>query len=180
MEIIKYRVQLPTLMRKLNLPLRAVECGVAEGFNSADLLRNGIEYLYMVDNFGTIPTAKGDGASGQSWHDSNMNKALERVAPFAGKFRLLKGISWEMADKVENNSLGLVYLDAGHSYEDVKKDLEAWFPKLVDGGVMAGHDYLASQYGVKQAVTEFARGRYMVNTIYENKDEDAGFYFIKQ
>jgi hypothetical protein len=34
-----------------------------------------------------------------------------------------------------------VYIDADHSYEHVKLDMELWWPKVKRGGVMAGHDF---------------------------------------
>lgn len=36
----------------------------------------------------------------------------------------------------------MVFIDGDHSYEGCKGDIEAWFPHLVPGGIMAVHDYL--------------------------------------
>ena len=75
----------------------------------------------------------------------------------------------------------MVYLDACHTYDCVTKDLQAWFPKVKKGGVMAGHDYLNKAYGVYPAVWNFTSGgqMYEVFTLPEDKNEDAGFYFYK-
>jgi hypothetical protein len=43
---------------------------------------------------------------------------------------------------VPDASLDYVYVDARHDYCGVKEDLEAWWPKLRRGGILAGHDYL--------------------------------------
>jgi len=49
----------------------------------------------------------------------------------------------------------LVFLDAMHTYEDVKYDIERWWPRVRNGGIMAFHDYGHDNYpGVKQAVDE--------------------------
>ena len=82
-----------------------------------------------------------------------------------------------MFHSVPDNSLGLLYLDAGHDYDSVMGDLVTWYPKVVKGGVIAGHDFLNPAYGVNRAVMEFAQSE--VFTISENKNEDAGFLFIK-
>ncbi len=53
----------------------------------------------------------------------------------------------------------LVYIDADHSYEWVKRDIEAWWPLIPSGGILAGHDYGNENFGVKQAVDEFTIGK---------------------
>ena len=45
-----------------------------------------------------------------------------------------------------------VYIDGDHSLEAVMNDMVAWFPKVRDGGVLAGHDYRGD---VKKAVDEY-------------------------
>ena len=55
----------------------------------------------------------------------------------------------------EDEALDFVFIDAGHSYEDVLSDIRAWLPKVKAGGILAGHDYENERYpGVKKAVDE--------------------------
>jgi hypothetical protein len=173
---LKYRRDLHTI---IDLGLPATEVGVAEGNFSRDMLSWGLSKLYMVDNWATIPGAYGDGASDQAWHDQNFTNALKLVKPFGGKYHILRGLSVDMAAHIPDAHLGLVYLDACHTYECVLADLEAWFPKLVTGGIMAGHDFLMSHYGVQQAVLDFTKGKYKVHLIPEDEKKDAGFWFKK-
>lgn len=179
---IRYRRELPELMRQLDLPMIAAEIGCAESLHAADLLRNGIEQLFLVDNWGCIPDQKGDGGSPQSWHEDNYKQTLDRMQPFGQRAIILKGMSAEMAKQVPDESLGLVYLDGDHSYEGVITDLITWFPKLVNGGIMSGHDFRAKEYGVEKAVYDFTYKNIDVSVVYtipEDKDEDAGFWFQK-
>jgi len=56
-----------------------------------------------------------------------------------------------------NVKFDLVFLDAGHSYEEVRDDINAWWPLVKDGGVLSGHDYdhnARSWPGVHKAVHE--------------------------
>ncbi len=49
----------------------------------------------------------------------------------------------------------LIFVDAQHTYEGVKEDIELWTPKLRPGGIWAFHDYCHLEYpGVKQATDE--------------------------
>lgn len=178
MMTLKYRSDLPSFMRELKLPMVAVEVGCAEMLFTNDLLTNGIEKLYCVDIW-KCENVRGDGSNPDEWHDRNFTSGMDRIRHHGSKAVILKGFSEAMSMKVADNHLGLVYLDAGHSYEDVLLDLTVWLPKLVKGGIMAGHDYINRSYGVYEAVQEFTKGRYKVQVIRENKDEDAGFFFIK-
>ena len=49
----------------------------------------------------------------------------------------------------------MVYIDADHSYEAVKADIDAWMPHVRDGGILAGHDYGGKMFpGVTRAVQQ--------------------------
>lgn len=51
-----------------------------------------------------------------------------------------------------DNELDFIFVDAGHEYEDVKADIQAWYPKIKKGGYMIGHDINQAQ--VRRAVRE--------------------------
>lgn len=174
--MIKHRSELHKI---INLSLPAAEVGVAEGLFSRDILQWGVDFLYMVDNWGRIPGAFGDGDSPQEWHDKNYSNAINLITPWLQKVRVLRGMSVAMSEQVPNESLGFVYLDACHTYECVIADLQAWTPKLVPGGIMAGHDYLNKAYGVFEAVRDFTHGKYEVNAIPDIGKLHAGFWFKK-
>ncbi len=78
-------------------------------------------------------------------------------------------LEWEAGRNLEAESDGryqyvfdVIFLDGNHSYEGVKNDLNAWWPKLKSGGLFCGDDYHHAsnsdegRYGVIQAVEEFA------------------------
>jgi predicted O-methyltransferase YrrM len=47
-----------------------------------------------------------------------------------------------------------IFIDGDHSYESVKNDIQAWYPKLKVNGIMAGDDYDPCHGGVIKAVDE--------------------------
>lgn len=176
---IKHRTQLVELLQFLKLPLYGVEVGVAEGYNSEDLLRAGMEKLYLVDIWQSIAQS-GDASSPQEWHDNNFKAAVQRVFPYGDKVIVLKGFSAEKSKEIPDETLGLVYLDGDHSYNGAMADLTNYYPKLVSGGVMAGHDFLNLSYGVNQAVKDFCKEKGLeFHTIPETSDENASFWFQK-
>lgn len=175
--MIKYRKHLNKLLPKNPV---TVELGVAEGFFSADIVRDWNSSIhYAVDNWSPIGSV-GDGSFPQEWHTKNYENAVKRFSQFGDKITILRGPTYRMSQHVKNETCDLVYVDADHSYEGVKRDIESWWPKLKRGGIMAFHDYESIEYGVKQAVTEFANSKGLqINLIPEDKTEDAGAWIKK-
>lgn len=63
--------------------------------------------------------------------------------------------SVQAADLIADESLDMVYIDADHSYEEVRKDILKWVPKVKMGGIVSGHDYNPNGgFGVHLAVNE--------------------------
>lgn len=53
-----------------------------------------------------------------------------------------------------NPSIDVLFVDAGHTYEECLADIKAWAPHVAKGGVICGHDYNSAFPGVKKAVHE--------------------------
>lgn len=65
----------------------------------------------------------------------------------------------------EGPAPALVFMDAGHTYEETKRDLE--FAKKVRAQVICGHDYNAADWpGVVQAVNEFGGPRRLEGSLW--------------
>ena len=178
MDMIKHRTDLYKLLPKDSV---IAEIGTAEGYFASDMLAWPVtKKLYVCDNWGTIANQSGDGNNPQEWHNKNYSDAMLRLNFAIDKVKVLRGISWDMAANVPNESLDLLYIDCCHTYQCVKADINAWIGKVKPGGIVAFHDYENRAYGVKQAVEEFCNGKYKIELLPENKPEDAGAYFINQ
>ncbi len=143
---------------------RGAEIGVFAGDMSAALLRgNPILHLDMIDSW------EGDGSAyvGDSgdWHaklSQDMQDRYQRIAidrtDFAHDRRtVMRGRSAQAAEGCPHE-YDFVFIDADHSYEGCKADIEAWAPKIRAGGWLGGHDYESPKFpkfGVKRAVDEY-------------------------
>jgi predicted O-methyltransferase YrrM len=52
-----------------------------------------------------------------------------------------------------NEPIEFLFIDGEHDFESVKSDVELWFPKVIDGGIIAFHDYSAS--GVYKVIKKY-------------------------
>lgn len=75
---------------------------------------------------------------------------------------------------INDRSVDMIFIDADHRYSRVNEDLENWYPKLKNNGIICGHDFESFEYddnfieidvhegrhhGVIKAVTEFFGNR---------------------
>jgi predicted O-methyltransferase YrrM len=66
-----------------------------------------------------------------------------------------------------------LYIDADHTYDGVRADLEAWAPFVVRGGLLLGDDYGHHLFpGVKQAWDEFEAAHGLTLTRYQSTPPD--------
>ena len=61
-------------------------------------------------------------------------------AKYGDRLKVFEVDSRESPTFVEDGSLDFFFIDASHTYKNVKKDLEVWIPKLKPNGWMIGHD----------------------------------------
>ena len=80
---------------------------------------------------------------------------LENIEPVKHIINPLRKASLDAVSLYEDESLDFIFIDASHDYENVLKDIIAWYPKTKSKtGVISGHDY---SWGpeVKKAVHDF-------------------------
>lgn len=147
-------------------PVIGVEVGVYDGRLSEYLLacRDDLT-LYMVDRWKEVGVdhryrrsnsqiAQG----GQHLFDAAYDRTQSRTRRYRDRAVMVQGESVSVALRFRNN-LDFVFIDADHSYEGVREDIIAWFPKLKPGGLLCGHDWdhpdHAGEWGVREAVEEF-------------------------
>jgi hypothetical protein len=186
---VNHRWQLGDLMNSRGLLGVAVEVGTHRGVFAESFRRvwQG-QTLHCIDPWNVPPgfeqqaAGLGDGSKGD--REDDYWTARKRLLYWTrkGQVEIHRAMSPEAAGMFSDESLDLVYIDADHSYSAVLADLEAWWPKLRSGGLIAGHDFLcpgevAGGWGqfTQRAVAEFSATN-GVDTflIIENGSETAG------
>lgn len=124
-----------------------IEIGVRHGKYSAWLLEHtSLNKLYSLDMFP---------------YPDMLQLTVHNLSPYPYRSEIIYGRTPEQSVFFEDNYFDFIYIDANHTYDGVKADLEAWWPKLKDGGMFCGDDYThlvnpgEGKYGVVEAVNEF-------------------------
>lgn len=69
---------------------------------------------------------------------NNYLDALDNTRPWADKIRICRNFTTVCAERVDDGYFDYVYVDARHDRKGVLMDLEAWWPKVRQGGILAG------------------------------------------
>jgi cephalosporin hydroxylase len=129
-----------------------VELGVYRGGSLAVLSENAPEGVTVVgiDPWG-LP---GVGSRYNRLRKRYSVENMEIASQAAPKARLLRNFSTVVA-KVWSRPVGLLLVDALHTYEAVKADWQAWEGHMAQGSVVVFDDYWPGRFdGVVQAVDE--------------------------
>ena len=134
-----------------------VEVGCWKGKSSAFLAVEIINSnknikLYCIDSWNGSIEHKEDSLVAT---DQIYGIFLDNIKDLRSVITPLRIDSLSASRKFENESIDMVFIDASHEYEHVKDDINAWYPKVKYGGVIAGHDYHNTWPGVIKAVDEF-------------------------
>lgn len=145
--------------------LKGVEVGVLAARNASTLLREreGLS-LTLVDQWrepdpGGTYAASGDGQTflvNEDWAVV-LQEAIYNLMPFHGRYQIVQSDSVAASVLVRDQSLDFAFIDGDHSKTGCLADIDAWLPKIKNGGWIGGHDYkarLGGKWGVREAVLE--------------------------
>lgn len=122
-----------------------VEVGCWIGDTTKELLKS-CKAVTVVDTF---EGSRGDSTNLIASQRDIYQEFQENVGD-VDNLTILKGRSVEMADSI--SEVDMVFIDAGHNYDEVIEDIDAWLPKCTK--MISGHDYSDDFPGVIKAVNE--------------------------
>lgn len=126
-----------SIASKLPKNATVVDLGTYMG-SSASVLAEATEILhskiYTIDTF----------ENHNDYNDSRTIGIRETAADNLKNYKnvtIINEKSSEASKKFEDKSIDMIFIDADHTYLEVKKDILTWLPKIKEGGIMSGHDY---------------------------------------
>ena len=140
-------------LRGLPYPAIGVEVGINLGLNSWFMLNEcpNIAKLIGVDHFQAY--VDWDRPITKAEQDKNYLIMQKNLPLLGDRFDFMRMNSQEAADLLEDDSYDFVFIDGGHSMRQVLADLDSWYPKVRQGGIVAGHD--SNLFSVNFAVTSW-------------------------
>jgi len=131
----------------------AIEVGVRTGWFSKYILDHTQMQVWAIDPWETNPELAKNAT--MCYYECQ-----DRLGRYGNRAQMIKGYSPQEAVNFKDKAVDFIYIDGLHDYESVKKDVEAWWPKIRDGGVLSGHDYNPVKWpGVVKAVNEFCQAK---------------------
>lgn len=104
----------------------AVEIGVFKGENALSMLKTlNIKKLYLIDPYIDLGDAE--------------KEAKKKLKPYEDKIVWIRDKSRIALLKIPNK-VDLIYIDGNHAHPYIDDDIENYFPKVMDHGILAGHD----------------------------------------
>jgi len=133
-----------------NEPIIAIEIGTDKGRNALSILKTlNIKKIYLVD-----PYEDYEGRSKEEMSFAEI-EAKKRLEKYKHKIIWIKKFSKDAIKDIPGE-IDFIYIDGDH--EDVKSDIENYYPKLKVGGILAGHDITNPKYrkGIIKSLIDFS------------------------
>lgn len=135
-----------------------VEIGVLSGWNARTMLSEieNLAILHLVDPYtGYYPHYYTDA---KKYLEKHTNRIVWHIIT-----------SERAVNLFDEKTVDFVYIDNGHTYDLVERDVNRWWPIIKAGGMICGHDYVAPG-DVKSAVDAFVSSRKF--KLYTGEDSD--------
>jgi hypothetical protein len=124
------------------------EVGVWRGEYAEDMLRNcpAIRAYYMIDPWRNLSDWNKPFNVPAEQFAAVKDEALGRTAFAADRRRVLQGRTVEVSGQLPDHILDFCYIDGDHTLRGTLVDLIRFYPKMRDGGILGGDDFIASSW----------------------------------
>ncbi len=118
------------------------ELGVWKGAFARHLLKNcdKISEYYLIDPWKKLDDWNKPFNVQEDFNDV-YEIAIKNLDAFKNKYKLLRGKTLDVIDKIPNNSLDFAYIDGDHTLKGITIDLISILPKMKDGSFIGVDDF---------------------------------------
>ena len=122
------------------------EVGVFRGHFAEQVLKDceSIDQYYMIDPWRHLDDWNKPANRSDREFTEIKNEALSRTEFASDKRIILQGKTTEVSSEIPDDSLDFVYIDGDHTLRGIAIDLIRMWPKIKEGGVVAGDDFCSS------------------------------------
>jgi len=185
---VENRDQIASVFKDLEIQ-KICEVGVRDGANLFNMINDYVTKAVAVDIWkNTGNHAENDLDFTQQQLDQQYELVVAKSAKLNGRVSVVRKFSHEAAAGFNDEYFDFIYIDADHTYDGIKRDLDCWWPKLKYGGIIGLHDYenvyhQEIEFGVVQYVTKFRANRGIMPDNFHVTDMHSGIfkscYFVK-
>lgn len=133
--------------KRLN-SMTMIEIGCYEG-DSTEIFAQRFKEVIAID-----PWESGIGDITDRVNMDNVYQTfIKKIGNYENVF-IKRDFSYNVAPILTDDHFDFIYIDGGHTYEDVFKDIKCFYSKMKKGSFICGHDYRQKFNGVIKAVNE--------------------------
>lgn len=114
------------------------DVGTFTGSSAEAMIISGVRHVVTIDTF---ESSSGGPIVEGTDKDEQLTQLFLRFQPYAGKYSIMIGRSEILGPMFADGLFDLVFIDAAHDYESIKRDIEIWRTKVKPGGILCGHDF---------------------------------------
>lgn len=121
----------------------AAEVGVYRGAFAERMLTEcpALERYYLLDPWRHLDDWNKPANKSDDVFEGFFQETMARTEPQAQKRVVLRGMTTEVVDQIPDGSLDFVYVDGDHTLRGITTDLARFYPKVREGGFVAGDDF---------------------------------------
>jgi Methyltransferase domain len=141
---ISTRNQWGTFLTDRGLVGNAVEIGTHRAEFAKVWMTNWLGRLWCVDPWKNLPDYESQVPflADSVDREEDYRYAWRTMLEFRFRYRFIRKTSRDACPQFLDRSLDCVYIDGNHVTPHPENDLNMWWPKVKEGGIISGHDFL--------------------------------------
>jgi hypothetical protein len=131
-----------------NCKVNILEIGVWGGQFARHILDNCecVNKYYLIDPYRNLTDWNKPLNISNEAFETIYKEMCDKLSNYKDKTILLRGKTDEVIDKIDNNTLDIIYIDGDHTFNGITTDITKSLCKIKNGGIIGGDDYVENIY----------------------------------